>query len=283
MKPILLLLPLLIACKEPPKSTPRVQDLTRMVPREAGWQLMEGRVSFSENLVVLGRGVTLLKSFEAGISGVRQHGTSDDHTTIVDTFQKAAIEKPFKMNRIGSYLKGLRLSVDTFNPAGVVNVVSASGEDPHIMNRLFIPLWRFLHTLPPASGPQRPKIVTGFSWTTRETVTRRVQGRAIPVYRKNTYTIKSISHTGQLHFAVITGQSFSSSQKAITMGPFTVEIIGRGTMEAEFSLDRGVFTHIKGREILGWAGTYQKTPTEKPVTTGYRQELTVDIHLTENP
>ena len=277
------LLLFLSACAKTPTPKPAVRDLTHMAPAEKALQSMEGQLSFKENFVVLGKGTRLLKSFTASISGQRDHFLRGGETMIRDRVFTPKVLSSKNMKGIGVFLRGLKI-VTPARPEvkGAVFLTAGAKPDQFKMGRFMRPFWRFALVLPTLPSGKPRVIREGLSWGFTVTESRTIHGRKLPIIRKFTFSITKVTHTGQLHFATVKGSSLSSSSTPVTMGQFTVEIIGRGTMEAEFSLDRGVWTHIKGRDIIGWAGTYRKTPQSAPITTGYRQELGVDIYFTEN-
>jgi hypothetical protein len=283
MKIILFSLLFLMSCRTKDNIPLPRQSLESTVVSGKSHQTVEGRLLFSETIVVLGAGSRLIKSLETSLSGSRTHVFKNGVVKLEDNFNKVSILSQFKMDALKEKFNGLIISqpLDK-NDEKTVSITMGNSKDPYKIKQFIKPLYSFMHALPKDKSGKPQKIHTGLKWSFTDSIIRIVNKKPVTIHRKFNFIVKKIAHDGQLHLVTLAGSSISTSNKPITMGEFTVEIVGVGKMEVEFSLDKGVWTHVKGNEVLGWAGTYLKKGTKTPITTGYRQELKMDLYLTEN-
>ncbi len=274
-----LLLVIPFACTPTPPKAPTPQ-LGKTIPTWNTVQSMEGRVGFEETLFVLHRGTKTIRSFEASVSGIRKQALFKGHHYVNDRFTQVQLISRQEMPHILKVLSGLSVYTPLEKtPTGVLVKSSAA---PHRVTGLLPSLYAFSHTLPRSPKGHPLPLRKGLTWNTKTTLKRNIKGRTVTVFRTTNYRVIKLTHQGELHQATIQGTFTASSKRALKLGPFTVEIIGRGVFEAEFSLDRGVWTHIQAKEILGWAGTYHSAPGTAPLTTGYKQQIHMDLYFTEN-
>lgn len=274
---ILLTLP--AACSPAPPKPPSPK-LGEAIPTWPTLQSMEGRVGFEETIMVLRKGSKTIRSFEATVSGTRKQALFSGHPYVHDHFTLVKLLSHVNMPTVSSALKGL--SVYTPLQRSQEGVRLKDRGDPHKLAPFITSLFAFSHTLPRSPEGRPLPLKEGLTWSAKQTMVMSIKGRAVKLFRTSTCRVVRLAHQGELHQAFIKGSYTSTSQRALKLGPFTVEIIGRGEFEAEFSLDRGVWTHITAKGILGWAGTYRSTPDTPPLTTGYRQKLHMNLSFTEN-
>ncbi|MGM0595461.1 MAG: hypothetical protein ACQES9_00325 [Myxococcota bacterium] len=246
-------------------------------PSPQSKQAVEGLLEFRENLLVIGRESKQIRSFKVNISGIREHLTQDK-LFLVDSFTDNSVLKAKNMKNAGQVLKTIKVTNQLFSPDLSNVTIKYEGGDRFKLNKLLKSLYKFVHFVPPES--YRKILKKGMQWNNSDIITRDLKGKKILMVRKFEFKVAQVIHKNDIHIAKINGNFLSTSENRVKISGFTVELVGRGVMEAEFNLDTGVWSKIEAREILGWAGTF-KNETEQNVTAGYRQIIKLNLHLTD--
>jgi hypothetical protein len=240
-------------------------------------QAVEGLLEFRENLLVIGRESKEIRSFKMNISGVREH-LNRKKLFLVDSFTDNSLLKTKEMKNAGQVLKTIKINNQLFSSDLSTVTIKYEGGDRLKLNKLLKSLYKFAHFIPPE--PYRKILKNGMQWNNSVIITRVLKGKKILMVRKFEFKVAQVIHKNDIHIAKIKGSFIASSENRVKISGFTVELVGRGVMEAEFNLDTGVWSKIKAREILGWAGTF-KNEVDQNVTAGYRQVIKLNLHLTD--
>jgi hypothetical protein len=259
----------LLSCAKKPEKIKNPKTINSLNVPNKKIQMIEGRIEFKEALMIMGEGMKIIKHFDLNVSGKRKFFKN----SFVDNFNEISVKKWENILINKEKVKKLTIKY-IFSPKEINLDFQGWGNSLKISNMMVF-IYEFTHFLP------KEKLFKGKKWEIKDISTNIFRGKPMKIIRRFNYEVMDIIHKDHLHIAKIKGRFFAESLKPVSFGKYVFELVSRGEMSINFSMDSKVWTKIKGKQLLGWAGTHKDPETQKVITTGLQKVFKIDLYLTE--